>query len=63
MEKREKVRVTPEFGEGTEEKFYTPNSGRYSPLKLGFYRFESTMATSFSHTPTTLYFYRPPCLW
>jgi hypothetical protein len=27
--KREKERVTPEFGGGKEEKNYTPNSGRY----------------------------------
>jgi hypothetical protein len=29
-EKREKERVTPEFGEGKEEKILPPNSGRYS---------------------------------
>jgi hypothetical protein len=28
-EKREKERVTPEFGEGKEEKILPPNSGRY----------------------------------
>jgi hypothetical protein len=29
-EKREKERVTPEFGDGKEEKILPPNSGRYN---------------------------------
>jgi hypothetical protein len=33
-EKREKERVTPEFGEGKEEKILPPNSGRYRSLVL-----------------------------
>ena len=32
--KREKERVTPEFGEGKEEKNLPPNSGRYKPIPL-----------------------------
>jgi hypothetical protein len=32
--KREKERVTPEFGEGKGEKILPPNSGRYKPIPL-----------------------------
>ena len=32
--KREKERVTPEFGERKEEKILPPNSGRYKPIPL-----------------------------
>jgi hypothetical protein len=32
--KREKERVTPEFGEGKEEKNLPPNSGRYTASKF-----------------------------
>jgi hypothetical protein len=32
--KREKERVTPEFGERKEEKNLPPNSGRYKPIPL-----------------------------